>query len=266
MPSLGSLFTRDEEFLSAPGLYLRRGACKGSQEAEIFRLYEVDSDADTLLIVRPSSEVTKNSALELNGHKDDGLTNGLSKPHINGQNFSTELRIKNSSMHLSLASRHLSNKIRHNAAVQSGGRIHIPLEDVKPAAAIVPSLLKRVSGIAVPQSTEVVGTYGLPIRQKIITLFKPLSTVLVYCGPPNSTIDGAGFGALIEASRENEKMHENWQSNIGSVFVKPLYSSKPSKPETHSDQPQAIVIRQPQKVEREAGGLELESSLGYAMY
>ncbi|KAI6387196.1 hypothetical protein MCOR03_009501 [Pyricularia oryzae] len=139
-----------------------------AQEAEIFRLYEVDSDADTLLIVRPSSEVTKNSALELNGHKDDGLTNGLSKPHINGQNFSTELRIKNSSMHLSLASRHLSNKIRHNAAVQSGGRIHIPLEDVKPAAAIVPSLLKRVSGIAVPQSTEVVGTYGLPIRQKII--------------------------------------------------------------------------------------------------
>lgn len=66
--------------------------------------------------------------------------------------------------------------------------------------------------------------------------------------PPNSTIDGAGFGALIEASRENEKMHENWQSNIGSVFVKPLYSSKPSKPETHSDQPQAIVIRQPQYI------------------
>lgn len=97
----------------------------------------MDSDANTLLIVRPSSEVTKNSALELNGHKDDGLTNGLSKPHINGQKFSTELRIKNSSMHLSLASRHLSNKIRHNAAVQSGGRIHIPLEDVKPAAAIV---------------------------------------------------------------------------------------------------------------------------------
>ncbi|TLD31509.1 hypothetical protein PspLS_01971 [Pyricularia sp. CBS 133598] len=365
-----------------------------AQKADMSRLYEVDPDADTLLIVHHTSEVTKNSGSVVNGHKDDGLINGISEPHINGQHFSTELRIKVSSKHLSLASRHLSNKLRHTAAVQSDGRIHIHLDDVDPAAAIVvmniihcrgqkapravtlqtladiavfvdryrcfdaveahvdrwirglehdlveapvgkalmqwiyvayvfrqPSLFKRVTGIAVSQSTEIVGAYGLPVRQKIINginrqrqqlliqaadavndalgCSREVSVCSLGCDeflrnafqasinrsgvpwPPNSAIDGAGFGVLIEASGEIEKMHENWHSNIGPVFAKPLYSSKPSKPETHSPesgQRQTIVARQPQcierlrltdhlrKVEREAGGLELESSLGYSLY
>ncbi|TLS31021.1 hypothetical protein PpBr36_03724 [Pyricularia pennisetigena] len=343
----------------------------------MFRLYEVDPDADTLLIVRPSPEVTKNSGLG-----------------VNGQNFNTELRVKVSSKHLSLASRHLSNKLRHTPADRSDGRIHIHLDDADPAAATVvmniihcrgqkvprivtlqtladiavfvdryqcfdaveahgdrwirglehnlveapvakalmqwiyiayvfrqPLLFKRVTGIAVSQSSGIVGTYGLPIRQKIINainrqrqqllikaadavndalgcstagsvcslgcenfLHNALQASLARSGvpwPPSSATDGAGFAALIEAFRDIEKMHENWHSNIGPVFAKPLYSSKPSKPQTYStdsDQHQAIAVPQSQcierlrltdhlrEVERQAGGLELESSLGYALY
>ncbi|KAI6368523.1 hypothetical protein MCOR25_004641 [Pyricularia grisea] len=361
----------------------------------MFRLYEVDHDADTLLIVRPLSEVTKNSELVVNGHGDSRLVNGVSEPHINnGQHFSTELRIKVSSKHLILASRHLSNKLRHTPAVQSDGRIHIHLDDVDPVAATVvmniihcrgqkvprtvalqtladiavfvdryrcfdaveahgdrwirglehnlveapvgkalmqwiyisyvfrqPSLFRRVTGIAVAQNTEIVGTYGLPIRQKIIEgIHKQRQQLLIQavgavndalgcsaavsvCSlgcdnflrsalqasldrsgipwPLNAAIDGVGVGALIEASQEVEKMHQNWHSNIGPVFAKPLYSSKPSKPGTHStdsEHHKATLVRQPQcierlrltehlrKIEREAGGLELESSLGYTLY
>ncbi|KLU84314.1 hypothetical protein MAPG_03358 [Magnaporthiopsis poae ATCC 64411] len=158
----------------------------------MFKLYEVDPDADTLLIVpappapfaewddsahHQSSGLTNGAlsnghhhhyaSVHVNGINDGhGLANGLSKMSLNGSPSPPpphptpspplpDVRIKVSSKHLSLASRHFSNKIRHgdNARVQPDGRVHVRLDDgaVDPSAAVVVMNIIHGRGRKVPR-------------------------------------------------------------------------------------------------------------------
>ncbi len=79
---------------------------------KVSRLYTVDPDADALILLPPAQG-----------------------------NTSTELRIKVSSKHLSLASRHFRDQLRwkwsNPIAIQPDGRVHIPLEDLDETAVII---------------------------------------------------------------------------------------------------------------------------------
>ncbi|KAL8388658.1 hypothetical protein RB599_009999 [Gaeumannomyces hyphopodioides] len=167
-------------------------------QSSMFRLYEVDPDADTLLIVpapsapfaewdgsahHKSSELANGTVS--NGHHDasrhqpngasahshsqngvnaingisgvNGLANGLSKLSLNGSLSPPlpEMRIKVSSKHLSLASRHFSSKVRHgdHAPIQPDGRVHVRVDDgaVDPSAAVVVMNIIHGRGRKVPR-------------------------------------------------------------------------------------------------------------------
>lgn len=149
----------------------------------MFKLYEVDPDADTLLIVpappapfaewddrahHKSSGLTNGALSNGHNHHDasvhingvngaNGLANGLSKMSLHGSPSPPlpEMRIKVSSKHLSLASRHFSNKVRHgdNGRVLPDGRVHVRLDDgaVDPSAAVVVMNIIHGRGRKVPR-------------------------------------------------------------------------------------------------------------------
>ncbi|KAL8414942.1 hypothetical protein RB594_005954 [Gaeumannomyces avenae] len=178
------------------------GQAQAQSQSSMFRLYEVDPDADTLLIVpapsapfaewdgsahRKSSELANGTVP--NGHHDafqnqpngasahghgqkgvngvngvngvSGLANGLSEMSLNGTLSPPlpEMRIKVSSKHLSLASRHFSTRVRHgggggdHAPVQPDGRVHVRLDDgaVDPSAAVVVMNIIHGRGRKVPR-------------------------------------------------------------------------------------------------------------------
>ncbi|KAK1752725.1 hypothetical protein QBC47DRAFT_454071 [Echria macrotheca] len=121
--------------------------------ANMAPLYEVDPDADVLLIVPPT---TKPFA-----PWDEPSVNGTSEVKSSAAlKSSSGLRIKASSRHLSLASRVFRNKLQHasaKTATQSDGRIHLALADdgsfhPKPVTIVLNAIHGR--GSKVPRAVD----------------------------------------------------------------------------------------------------------------
>jgi len=125
--------------------------------ANITLLYEVDPDADVLLIVPPNSKPF--------APWDEALPNGVNGVNGVGANSSAAinsplgLRIKASSRHLALASRVFRNRIQHanskRNSTQSDGRIHLTLAegfDPKAVSIVLNAIHSR--GSKVPRAVE----------------------------------------------------------------------------------------------------------------
>lgn len=99
----------------------------------MFRLYEVDPDADALIIIptppksfapweeaAPSSDASSVYA---------GILRGTSRPPNTYASIASapEVRLKVSSRHLALASKHFRNKFRFENPVEPDGRVHVTL-------------------------------------------------------------------------------------------------------------------------------------------
>jgi hypothetical protein len=123
----------------------------------MFKLYEVDPDADTLIIVPASSS----SALP----KSDDTKNGTRKQQpVNGSDAgnteasSNELRLKVSSKHLSLASKHFADKFKWLEGdaniVQSDGRVHVKLDGFDPNAITIVMNIIHGRGPRIPKTLD----------------------------------------------------------------------------------------------------------------
>lgn len=110
----------------------------------MFKLYEVDPEADTLLIISqptrpfaPWQQDDENEAATLSPYA--GLLPGLPRPpnpyaRITAQ---PEYRLKVSSKHLALASKPLRNRLRHAKPNADDGRIHLTLPSQQDPAAVI---------------------------------------------------------------------------------------------------------------------------------
>jgi len=142
--------------------------------ANLSPIYEVDPEADTLLIVPPQHSTEKPFAAW------DESTTTTSSPSNPG------LRLKVSSRHLSLASRAFRNKLQHHAtnkkSTQSDGRIHLsllPSEGFDPKAVQIVMNILHGRGSKVPKSLE----GGIDLLAKIalfVDRFGLLDAVEVY--------------------------------------------------------------------------------------
>lgn len=109
------------------------------------KIYELDPDADTLIII---SQAGRGFALP-----DPRLrvVNGEGTDH----HPSGELRIKASSKHLCLASKPLSSRLaKINSTVQYDGRVHIRLEGFDPGAAKIALSIIHGKASRVPKSLD----------------------------------------------------------------------------------------------------------------
>lgn len=156
------------------------------------KLYEVDPDADTLLIIphaskqfapwqqdnspplTPSAENTASATYA-------GILRGTSRPpNIYASIASNpETRIKVSSKHLGLASKHFRNKFRHfgPGQTQTDGRFHVTLGGYDPAAVVI------VMNIIHGRGRKVPNTIGLEMLAKVavfVDAFRCLEAVEVY--------------------------------------------------------------------------------------
>ncbi|KAK4032415.1 hypothetical protein C8A01DRAFT_20505 [Parachaetomium inaequale] len=123
--------------------------------ANLAPLYEVDPDADVLLIVPPSGQPS--------GPRNELRVNGVSGEHKT-QNATTTsiarsgLRIKVSSRHLALASHVFKNKLQFGttkATRQSDGRVHLKLaEGFDPKAVSIAMNAIHSRGAKVPKAVD----------------------------------------------------------------------------------------------------------------
>jgi hypothetical protein len=99
--------------------------------ANLASLYEIDPDADALLIVPPSSQKFAPWDADTPQHQVNGVVNENSTAAAPPASR-PGLRIKVSSKHLALSSKIFKNKLRFGApkaARQSDGRLHLQLAD-----------------------------------------------------------------------------------------------------------------------------------------
>jgi hypothetical protein len=114
----------------------------------MFKLYEVDPDADLLIILSTPTKPFAPWDESENGAKG----NDAPRPQT------SELRIKASSKHLALASKHFRNKFawegEDTEALQSDGRIHIHLAGHDPKAVTIVMNIIHGRGRRVPKSVD----------------------------------------------------------------------------------------------------------------
>lgn len=134
----------------------------------MFKLYEVDAEADTLLIIPTPSKSFAPWETSTPPSSPDassvyaGILRGTSRPSNIYASIasSPELRIKVSSKHLSLASKHFRNKFRYSndtaaaADTDADGRIHITLAGYDPQAVIIVMDIIHGRGRKVPRSVD----------------------------------------------------------------------------------------------------------------
>lgn len=118
-------------------------------------LYEVDPDADVLLIVPPLSQAVQPCE---NPHHVNGINGGHKLTDAAAPDSQQGLRIKVSSKHLALASRVLNNKLQfgsNDAVRQSDGRVHLVLAagfDAKAVGIVMGAIHGR--GSKVPRTVD----------------------------------------------------------------------------------------------------------------
>jgi len=121
--------------------------------ANIAPIYEVDADADVLLIVPPNTKLFA----PWDGPTTNG-TNPSQQKTSAALTSSSGLRIKASSKHLSLASRVFRNKLQHansKTSTQSDGRVHLSLaEGFDPKAATIVLNAIHSRGSKVPRTVD----------------------------------------------------------------------------------------------------------------
>ena len=106
------------------------------------RLYEVDADADTLIVLStPSTAFAPWSEVATTASRN-GLTATPRKTFTpDTRDLSSEFRLKVSSKHLSLASSHFKNQFKWKwtdpDAAQPDGRVHIQLDGFDPTAVTI---------------------------------------------------------------------------------------------------------------------------------
>ncbi|KAG8166178.1 hypothetical protein KVR01_004730 [Diaporthe batatas] len=126
----------------------------------MFRLYEVDPDADTLIIIPTPSKSF--APWEETPPPSDassvyaGILRGTSRPPNTYASIASapEVRVKVSSRHLGLASKHFRNKFRHENPVEADGRVHVTLGGYDPKAVIVVMDAVHGRGRKVPRSVD----------------------------------------------------------------------------------------------------------------
>jgi hypothetical protein len=128
-------------------------AVVASPFANLAPLYEVDPDADVLLIVPPSGRASGlRDELRVNG------VNGEPNPQNTTSVSQPGLRIKVSSKHLVLASRVFKNKLQFGttkATRQSDGRVHLNLaEGFDPKAVTIAMNAIHSRGAKVPKAVD----------------------------------------------------------------------------------------------------------------
>ncbi|KAH8783391.1 hypothetical protein F5883DRAFT_538633 [Diaporthe sp. PMI_573] len=126
----------------------------------MFRLYEVDPDADTLIIIPTPSKSF--APWEETPPPSDassvyaGILRGTSRPPNTYASIASapEVRLKVSSRHLGLASKHFRNKFRYDNPVEADGRVHVTLGGYDPKAVIVVMDAVHGRGRKVPRSVD----------------------------------------------------------------------------------------------------------------
>lgn len=126
----------------------------------MFRLYEVDPDADTLIIIPTPSKSF--APWEEAGPSSDassvyaGILRGTSRPPNTYASIASapEVRLKVSSRHLALASKHFRNKFRFENPVEADGRVHVTLGGYDPKAVTVVMDAVHGRGRKVPRSVD----------------------------------------------------------------------------------------------------------------
>lgn len=126
----------------------------------MFRLYEVDPDADTLIIIpTPSKSFAPWEEAAPNSDASSvyaGILRGTSRPPNTYASIASapEVRLKVSSRHLGLASKHFRNKFRYDNPVEADGRVHVTLGGYDPKAVIVVMDAVHGRGRKVPRSVD----------------------------------------------------------------------------------------------------------------
>jgi hypothetical protein len=126
------------------------------------KLYEVDPDADTLIILStaPQSHPTNGTVIPSRRARDSSAAAGPQVHLVNGVDTSQpgDLRIKASSKHLSLASRPLKKKLAtaegNCPTVQFDGRVHLRLEGFDPSAVTIAINALHGKSSRVPKSLD----------------------------------------------------------------------------------------------------------------
>lgn len=161
----------------------------------MYKFYEVDPDADTLLIIphpskqfapwqQDNSPPTSPSSVQDASAAYAGILRGTSRPpNIYASIASSpETRIKVSSKHLSLVSKHFRNKFRYLAGQEdtqaaADGRFHVTLGGYDPAAVAIVMDIIHGRGRKVPK------TVGLEMLAKVavfVDAFRCFEAVEVY--------------------------------------------------------------------------------------
>ncbi|KAJ9149236.1 hypothetical protein NKR23_g4332 [Pleurostoma richardsiae] len=129
----------------------------------MYKVYEVDPDADTLLIVPAST-------------KDLARAEGKDAQAATATPL--ELRIKVSSKHLSLASKDFKNQLKWkweaSDAPQPDGRIHVVLEGFDPAAVTIVMNIIHGRGSKVPKSVDAETLANIAVFVDEYKLFDPV--------------------------------------------------------------------------------------------
>lgn len=126
----------------------------------MFRLYEVDPDADTLIIIPTPSKSF--APWEETPPPSDassvyaGILRGTSRPPNTYASIASapEVRLKVSSRHLGLASKPYRNLFRYENPVEADGRVHVTLGGYDPKAVIVVMDAVHGRGRKVPQTVD----------------------------------------------------------------------------------------------------------------
>ncbi|KAL2022072.1 hypothetical protein VTK56DRAFT_6116 [Thermocarpiscus australiensis] len=152
--------------------------------ASLSSLYEVDPEADVLLIVPPSNKRF--------APWDEGHVNGINKATAAAAPSSRPgLRIKVSSKHLALASRVFRNKLQlgsTTAARQSDGRVHLQLiEGFDPKAVSIVMNVLHGRGSKVPKSVDLETLAQIAL---FVDRFQLLDAVDVYAERWISRLEG----------------------------------------------------------------------------
>lgn len=187
---------------------------------KMFKLYEVDPEADTLLIVpHPSrpfapwdepSEASTSASLSSPSDVYAGILRGTSRPpNIYASIASApELRLKVSSQHLILASKHFRNRFRYSHhrpqsdnddSNSSDGRIHITLSPgYDPKAIITVMDIVHGRGRKVPRTLD--GVETLAQIAVVVDAFKFHDTAEVYAE--------RWFADLLKDGRPEKRLNE----------------------------------------------------------
>ncbi|KAK3393883.1 hypothetical protein B0H63DRAFT_555185 [Podospora didyma] len=148
--------------------------------ANMSPLYEVDPEADVLLIVPPNN---KPFAPWNDASSGPGQVNGLGINSKASPPPSPGLRIKVSSKHLTLASRVFKNKLQHGStrsSTQSDGRVHLTLTDSIYDPKAVTAVVNAVHGRGSKLKTVRVDLATLAQIALFTDTFQLFDTVEVY--------------------------------------------------------------------------------------